>query len=436
MGWLNGRVAKAAAVMIAAGLALTGCGTSGSKSGAAASNKASDAKVEIRFMWWGNDTRNAMTMKVIEAYQAANPNVTIKAEPTDWGSYWDKLATMAAGGNAPDVIQMDEKYIADYGTKGVLLDLEKAGVKTDGFAPGTIDLGRVKGKLYGVNAGINAPVVLANPKVLTAAGATVPDDKTWTWDQLNTLAKNITEKSPAGTYGSQNYGAVEPMLRVYLRQNGQDEYSDAGVGFDAPLLGKWFENMQAQTAAKAFPSAAEATEDMGKALDQTMAATNKAGLFYYWSNQVSALDKATGQDLKVLRPPSTTGNAKDAQLWYKASMYWSGYGKTKNAAEVAKFISYLSSNVEAGKVMGTERGVPANLAVREAVKGQLSASDKKVVAYLDAIDSERGKAPAITPVGGSDIQLGRYTQDVLFNKSTPAKAAEGLVNELKSKVKV
>ncbi len=434
MGWLNARAAKAAALLVAAGMALTGCGTSSTPGTGAA--PASGAKVEIRFMWWGNDTRNAMTMKVIEAYQAANPHVTIKPEPTEWGSYWDKLATMAAGNNAPDVIQMDEKYIADYGTRGVLLDLEKAGVKTDGFAPGTIDLGRVKGKLYGVNAGINAPVVLANPKILSAAGATLPDDKTWTWDQLNSLAKSVTEKSPAGTYGSQNYGAVEPMLRVYQRQNGQDMYSDAGVGFDAPVLAKWFENMQARTADKTFPSASEATEDMGKALDQTMAATNKLGLFYYWSNQVSALDKATGQDLSVLRPPSMTGNAKDAHLWYKASMYWSGYSKTKNAAEVAKFISYLSGNVEAGKVMGTERGVPANLAVREAVKAQLSASDKKVVAYLDAIDAERGKVPTITPVGGSDIQLGRYAQDVLFNKSTPAKAAEGLVNELKSKVKV
>ena len=137
-----------------------------------------------------------------------------------------------------------------------------------------------------------------------------------------------------------------------------------------------------------------------------------------------------------MRPPSKTGSAKDAQLWYKASMYWSGSAKSKNAAEVAKFVSFLSSNIEAGKVMGTERGVPANLAVRDAVKAQLSASDKKVVAYLDAIDAERGKTPAITPVGGSDIQLGRYSQDVLFNKSTPAKAAEGLVNELKSKVKV
>jgi len=433
MGRLNTGVAKAAALLLAAGLALTGC-ASGSTGSTAA--KASDAKVELRFMWWGNDTRNAMTMKVIEAYQAANPNVTIKPEPTDWGSYWDKLATMTAGNNTPDVIQMDEKYIAEYGSKGVLLDLEKAGVKTDGFAPGTIDLGRVKGKLFGVNAGINAPIVLANPKVISAAGATLPDDKTWTWDQLNAFAKGVTEKSPQGTYGSQNYGAVDPMLRVYLRQNGQDEYSDAGVGFDAPLLGTWFENMQARTADKTFPSAAEATEDMGKALDQTMAATNKAGLFYYWSNQVSALDKATGQDLKLMRPPSKIGSAKDAQLWYKASMYWSGSAKSKNAAEVAKFVSFLSSNIEAGKVMGTERGVPANLAVRDAVKAQLSASDKKVVAYLDAIDAERGKTPAITPVGGSDIQLGRYSQDVLFNKSTPAKAAEGLVNELKSKVKV
>ena len=92
---------------------------------------------------------NNMLRPAYQKIKAANPNVTIKPEPTDWGSYWDKLATMTAGNNTPDVIQMDEKYIAEYGSKGVLLDLEKAGVKTDGFAPGTIDLGRVKGKLFG-----------------------------------------------------------------------------------------------------------------------------------------------------------------------------------------------------------------------------------------------------------------------------------------------
>ena len=47
MGRLNTGVAKAAALLLAAGLALTGC-ASGSTGSTAA--KASDAKVELRYM--------------------------------------------------------------------------------------------------------------------------------------------------------------------------------------------------------------------------------------------------------------------------------------------------------------------------------------------------------------------------------------------------
>ena len=204
---------KLAAGVVVLGLALAGCGSP--QSGGTTNGQ---GQTVIRFTWWGNDTRNKLTNDVIAKFEAANPDIDVQGEPGEWSGYWDKLATQVAANDAPDVIQMDEKYIAEYGKRGALLDLEKVGVTTDKFMDGTVDTGRVEGTLYGLNAGINAPVVVANPKVLEAAGVAMPDDTTWTWDDLHRIGKQISEKSASGTYGTQNMSYVEPALRAYLRQ--------------------------------------------------------------------------------------------------------------------------------------------------------------------------------------------------------------------------
>ena len=106
----------------------------------------------------------------------------IAGQPGEFASYWDKLATQTAGGTAPDIIQMDMAYIAEYGDRGALLDLGEYGVDTSKFVEGTVDSGKIDGKLVGINAGINSPVILANPTVFEKAKVDLPDDKTWTWD--------------------------------------------------------------------------------------------------------------------------------------------------------------------------------------------------------------------------------------------------------------
>ena len=40
-----------------------------------------EEKVTLRFRWWGGDARNEATIKVIEQFEALNPNVTIEYEP-------------------------------------------------------------------------------------------------------------------------------------------------------------------------------------------------------------------------------------------------------------------------------------------------------------------------------------------------------------------
>ena len=117
-------------------------GLGGCSSGGAAGSDPGSA--QLRMAWWGNQTRTDLTGQVIDAYQQGTPGVTVAGEPAEWASYWDRLATQTAGSNAPDVIQMDLKYLRQYADRGALLDLGAAGVSTADFAEGTVDPGRTE----------------------------------------------------------------------------------------------------------------------------------------------------------------------------------------------------------------------------------------------------------------------------------------------------
>ncbi|MEK7270657.1 MAG: extracellular solute-binding protein [Planctomycetota bacterium] len=422
-GWRAGVLGLAAALAPL----LAGCGRGGAESGT----------VTLRFSWWGNDKRTQVTLQAIEAFQKKNPNIRIKAENGDWGSYWDKLATQGAGNDAPDVIQMNESYIAEYGKRGALLDLEKAGVKTDRFAPGAADAGRLKNGLFGINAGINAPAYMANPKIFEAAGVPLPDDRTWNWDRMADTARRIAKACPKGTYGMENPVGVEPVFKLWLRQAGKDQYGELGMAWEPADGAPFFEWAKKLASDGATPSASEVSEETAKPIDQTLAATGKLAMWSQWSNQASAVEKVAGTKILLLRPPSATGRCADNKTWYKASMLWSASAKTRHPKEVAAFIDFLANSQDAGRILGTERGVPANLDVRKAVEPSMSETDKRVAAYLDAIASDLGPVPIVTPVGGGKFEsiLQRHGQDVLFGRKSPAAAAKALHEEMKGLLK-
>src|SRR5690625_1309081 len=68
-------------------------------------------QIELRMAWWGSQTRHDYTLEAIEIYEEKNPQITIDPEFSGWDGYWEMLATQAAGGDLPDIIQMDMQYI-------------------------------------------------------------------------------------------------------------------------------------------------------------------------------------------------------------------------------------------------------------------------------------------------------------------------------------
>jgi len=397
------------------------CGSGSKQSG-------SGGTVTLRVSTWGNDSRLNLTQKAVDAFTAANPNIKVKIENSEWTSYWDKLATATAGKNAPDVIQMDESYIAAYGGRHALLDLtkEKSSLDLSAMDPKVLDTGKVDGTLVGAPIGIANFSIGANPQLLKKAGVSLPDDKTWTWDQLAQMSAQVSQKlGSQGVYGFDGFGTGAAELGAWARQRGEEVWPTNGPGVSEATVTSFFNYANKLVATKATPQASVQVENSTATLDSSMFATNKAAFHMLFHTQISAFGTASGTEMKLLRlPAQATGQSP--KMVNKASMYWSVSSRSKNAEAAAKLVDFLLTDPAATKILTTERGIPAIPAVQKEVAPLLDPQGKIALNFSQAVTPELVPPPQVTPQNASGFgkQFTVVGTDVLFGRSSPADGAK------------
>lgn len=424
------------AVGAATTLALTACAGNTPSDPPDTAPTLSDEPVTLSFTWWGNDVRHEITEQLIAAFEAENENITIEPQYTDWAGYWDKLATTVAAGDAPDIIQMDEKQLSTYAANGVLLDLGSlgTGLNTEDFPEAVLGTGALDGVQYGVPVGINSYAIMANADVLAELDIELPDDETWTWDDFAEVAVEVTGASGGAVVGSQSWGFEDGGLNNWLRQHGESLYAEDGspeVTASEETLTEWWEFLLEVTADGGTPDPSATIERESAGLAESFTATNQSAFGPWWSNQVAALREASGSNLVPLMVP-TPDEGEGATAYYKPSMFWSASAKTEHPGEVALFLDWLANSEEAADILLAERGVPANEKIREYITPELGEVDQEVVDFLDEIAPRVGDAPPATPPGGGAIEtiIDQHTQKVLFGDMTPADAAASFIAEL------
>lgn len=407
---------------LASSLLLAACGPSASQA---------ETSNAVSFTFWGPAFYQDFTAQMVEAFSAQAPEAEVSLQPSEWDGYWDKLATQVAGGTPPDVINMDGKYIAEYGGRGVLADLESLpDLDLSGLDPADLDAGRVDGVLTGVSTGSNAWVVVANPAVFEQAGVDLPDDTTWTWEDFHALARSISESGVAtGTTGGASYAD----LTIYLRQKGEDLWGPDGMGCTPESLAEWYQLYLDLQESGATLGADAAVEDSAVALEQQAFSTGRSAMSWTWTNQLQSVRDAVGsQDVVMLRPPSLAGAAAENGLFKKASMFWSVAARSENQALAAQLVNFLVNAPEAQAIQLLNRGVPSNPEAIEAMGDKLTETDRDVVAFLTAITPELAEAPAVQPMGTADSQntFTRLLTEVRFGTMSPMEAAEATIAEV------
>ncbi|MEU8800409.1 extracellular solute-binding protein [Spirillospora sp. NPDC048819] len=410
------RILAATAVTLLA-VSATACGGGDDGSG---------GKTKVVFSYWGSDSRQKLTEAAITEFEKKNPTIDIEGDFTDWDSYYEKLATKTAAGDAPDVMTIEIRGLAEYAGRGVLADMSGK-VDTADLDQGVLKAGQVDGKQYAIPTGVNAFPMIVNKETLEKYDQKVPDDKTWTWDDYIEMSSKVTEKSGGEVWGTE-WNENPAFLQIFAAQRGEQFYANGKVALSEQTIKDWWALLKKIVDTKAGPGASEMLET-GTNVDQALIATNKSAFGSWWSNQLDTLTKGSGQELDLLRMPKAPG-ATGSGMFLQPAMYYTISAKTEQSAAAQKFVEFMVNDPAAGAIVLSDRGLPTNAKVIAAIKGKLSPADQKVLAFMDSIKDDL--TPIVVPPKGAmemeDI-LKRPTDSVLFGKSTPDEAAKVFLTE-------
>lgn len=398
-------------------------GATGCNPGRSPGAGAQDAD-SLRFSWWGNPERAETTQAVIDLFLEQNPELTISTEPGDISGYFDRLATSVAAGDEPDVITMGGAYPAEYAARDVLLDLGTVSEHLDLSEMDELALtnGQVDGAQIGATTGINAPGMVVNPELLSAAGLELPDVETWTWQDYLEITTAVSESTEDGTVGS---GMVldHDSIDLWARQHGEILYTEDGqIGVSAETVEAFFEFSAELIDSGAAPSAEVLVELTDVGPEQTLMGQGQAAFMLTWSSSLTALSTAAGTDLEIVKIPGEGGRPG---VWLQSSQFYTVSARTGSAETAARFVQFLVTDPEAGRLILTDRGVPAVESVRRAILDDLSPTAQREVEYISALGETELQPTWIGPAGSTEVEeiTPRHQTSVLFGDATPAEAA-------------
>ncbi|MEV4799700.1 sugar ABC transporter substrate-binding protein [Nonomuraea sp. NPDC049421] len=183
-----------------------------------------NGKITLSVTVW-NLAKTPEFKALFDAFQQANPNITIKPIDILADDYPEKVTTMLAGGDKTDVITM--KNVIDYSrysSRNQLLELTDLAKSTDTSKLAGLDAFDVSGKYYALPYRQDFWLLYYNKTLLDKAGAKLPDPLTW--DDYTKLAKELTQ----GEGGDKVYGAYHHTWRSVVQaiaaaQTGGDQLS-------------------------------------------------------------------------------------------------------------------------------------------------------------------------------------------------------------------
>jgi multiple sugar transport system substrate-binding protein len=375
------------AVAVLLGGTLTACGGDGSSGG----------KVTLHFSWWGSDARAKLTDTAVQAFEAANPGITVQTDYAAYAPYWQKIATETAGGNAPDVLQMDYRYLSEYGRRHALLDLGEQNVPLTDLVPAIAKTGQIDGKTVAVPFGQNTTAIAVDDSALQKIGVDRPTIGTWA--AFKTWALDVHTKSGGKVYGVSDMGYAEDVFELWLRQNDKMLYTtDGKLGFTAADLTAFWTMWQDMVKSGAATPAEISNQYDGTTAKSALVQGKSAAEFIF-DNTLGGTQAATKNTLSLVGFPTDTAQNG---MYYKPTMLLSASRQSKHPKEAAALINYLVNDPAAGAILGADRGLPPNAKVRTAVLPTLKDANLVVVKYEEA--ATLAPTPPAPPKGDGELK--------------------------------
>jgi len=401
-----------------------------------ASDTGAGGTITLRFSWWGTDPRHEATLKVIEAFEKANPNIKIEPEYGAQAGYNDKKTTEFASGTAPDMFQIETGAGPEYQKLGVLYNLSTLkNIKFDKFDPNFINANGRFGtnSQWAIPTGVAGTAVLVNKAVADRFG--IDFSKPYNWEDLITWGQKVRAADPSCYLLSviQDSNGMAFFVRGYARQlNGVPIIDDATkkLNMTEAQFTQCFDLIdRIYKTGTAAPAAYKAPFGLRDQDDPNWAA-NKYVAHVGYTSTVEVMQAANPSAQYFAGNLPLLPNRKNDAWFTNPPQYMGIYAKTKYPEECAKFFDFFFNSEEAAKILGTVRSVPPTAMAQQIVVNDgrlnpLTAQSVAITRLYNGVDD----AGLTTGAEVTKILMDAY-EAVSFGTKTPAAAARDVVTQI------
>ncbi len=364
-----------------------------------------------------------MTRQATALFHQSRPDVTITSQYSGNDTYYTKLNAQIANKSAPDLIQMDMRYIAHYVRNELLLDLSlfiyDQRIDLTDFDALLLESCKVNGTIYGIPLGSNYQCMFYNTTLLERVGWD-PIPGPMTWETFGQYTGALSHALGNGIYGTSDASGNYDVFEIWIRQRGKEMYTvDGYLDFTLTDVIDWYNYWDALRKTHACPpmNIQSALDLTGAPIDSSVI-KGKVVFSHLFTNQYEAFHKATSYALAL----SVFPQGKVPGIYLKASQLLSISSTTNYPYDAASFVDFVTNNSDALETLGYERGVPGAAHGRTILEAHATPAQKAITAFMDLVarsGAARPKEVLDPPAAGqiADVLL-RVSQEIGFGKTS------------------
>ncbi|MER6575191.1 extracellular solute-binding protein [Nonomuraea sp. NPDC001023] len=229
---------KRGLILMATAVLVAGCGSGGSgeNGGQPGASQSGQKPAKVTLEWWHLSTSEplkSLWAQRAKDFEAAHPDVTIKATVLENDAYKAKLTTITQSGKAPDVfVTWGGGVLKQQIDAGLVKDLSDDVAPVLGtFTPAALSAYQFDGKTYGLPTDIGLVGFWYNKKLFARAGISAPP-ATWAefLDDVKKLKASGT--TPIALAGKEKWPGHYYWAYLAMRIAGLPALTQAGVDHD------------------------------------------------------------------------------------------------------------------------------------------------------------------------------------------------------------
>ena len=380
----------------------------------------------ISFSWWGNDKRTDYTLEGVRQFEKLHPDIRVICSYSEWSGYEDRNRVQMMSDTESDVMQVNFGWLSKYSPDGTgYYDMEKLSGTLDltAFSDSALEYGRRAGILNAVPIAMNTETVYYNQTVYEKYGLELPK----TWDDLFAAAAVMKPDGVFPTSGAAK--SIWLYLLAYAEQKSGRQILDADgklcfTPADFQTMIEMYVRMIKESVIPQVEYYDRANLDKG-VYAGTVAWVSDA--VSYLSGAIKAGNVCVPGDYTAFDP------AQSGKGWYaKPATLYAISKNTEHPQEAAMLLDFLLNSKEMAELQGVEKGIPLSSKAKGFLDdaGIMTGIQYEASQKMEHTEGMLKMQPFLENSGFIDAFVDACNQ-VLYDKSTPADAAQALWEQAK-----